>query len=319
MMDEQEETTARLLQIAGPRPAVPADSAERVRGAVYRHWVEERRRRALRRRVAASIGALATAAAIAIAVWGLRPATPLMLAPAEIVATVEQIDGEAPIRAGEAVHAGAWIDSGPATRARLLLNDGTSMRLDTSSRARLLSPAVIELAAGAIYLDTGTDSNGLEIRTPFGTVHDVGTQFEVRLAQSSLRLRVRTGLVELRHDGRSISARPGMEVTIAAGEAITRTFPAHGPEWQWAARLAPVFHTDGRPLADFLEHLSREQGWTVRYADGGLARDASGIILHGSVNGLQPDEALAVALRTSGLTHQLHDGELLISRAMDRE
>ena len=39
-----------------------------------------------------------------------------------------------------------------------------------------------------------------------------------------------------------------------------------------------------------------------------------GLILHGSVNGLTPRETLDVAIKTSGLDHQLEDGELLVFR-----
>jgi hypothetical protein len=57
--------------------------------------------------------------------------------------------------------------------------------------------------------------------------------------------------------------------------------------------------------------LTVSAGETV-YADATLARDVSGIILHGSIEGLSPRDALDVALRTSGLVHRLRDGELLV-------
>jgi hypothetical protein len=118
----------------------------------------------------------------------------------------------------------------------------------------------------------------------------------------------------MRSGDRTLSARPGTELTLTGGAAETRTIAPFGPEWQWTADLAPPFAIEGRPVSAFLEHLSREQGWTLRYADAQLARDASGIILHGSVDGLEPQDALAVALRTSGLTHRLQEGELVVSR-----
>jgi hypothetical protein len=95
---------------------------------------------------------------------------------------------------------------------------------------------------------------------------------------------------------------------------VSRKVSAHGPEWEWAVNLAPAFEIEGQPLAAFLEYLSREHGWTLRYADGALARDASSIVLHGSINGLQPRDALAVALTTSGLVYRFRDGDLLVSR-----
>jgi ferric-dicitrate binding protein FerR (iron transport regulator) len=157
----------------------------------------------------------------------------------------------------------------------------------------------------------------LEVHTSFGVVRDIGTQFEVRVSDSSLRVRVRSGVVEVRRGPRGdevSSARPGTELTVGPTGASSRAVMAYGPEWAWAASLAPAFEIEGRTLGAFLEHLCREQGWTLAYADPQLTRAASGIILHGPTTGLQPSEALAVVLATTGLTHRLRDGELLVAR-----
>ena len=71
---------------------------------------------------------------------------------------------------------------------------------------------------------------------------------------------------------------------------------------------------EGRPLRAFLEHTAIEEGWTLRYADPAVAEAAGRIVLHGSVEGLRAEEALDVALATSGLEYRLRDGEILVSR-----
>ena len=63
-----------------------------------------------------------------------------------------------------------------------------------------------------------------------------------------------------------------------------------------------------------LDHLSREQGWTVRYADASLARRATTIVLHGSVDGLSPQDSLGVAIAASGLAHRLDGGTLFVTQ-----
>jgi ferric-dicitrate binding protein FerR (iron transport regulator) len=317
MLENEEEVTARLLRLAGRRPEAPADRAARVRGDVHRHWQAATRRRALRRRALLGTALLASAATATLVVKVLTPRDVGAPTLAETIASVEQVEGDAGLTRGDGVRTGQWLETGARGRAALRLADGTSMRLDTDARARLLSPAILELTRGTVYLDTGERSTGLEVRTPFGVARDIGTQFEVRLTASSLRVRVRAGLVELRRGEQSVSARPGTEVTLGSGPANTRPVPAFGPEWQWAADLAPVFDIEGRSLAAFLGHLSREQGWTVRYADAQLARDASGIILHGSVRGLEPADAVAVALRTSALSHRFDNGELVVMRSRE--
>jgi hypothetical protein len=111
---------------------------------------------------------------------------------------------------------------------------------------------------------------------------------------------------------RSVTGRGGTEITLSESGARSRPMPSYGPEWDWAAGLAPGVAIEGLALASYLERVSREQGWSVRYADPALARRASQIILHGSVDGLSPIAALEVALTTSGVRHRFEGGELVV-------
>jgi ferric-dicitrate binding protein FerR (iron transport regulator) len=179
----------------------------------------------------------------------------------------------------------------------------------------MLSPGVIELASGAVYLDTDREDGSVEIRTPLGKARDIGTQFEVRLADHSLRLRIRTGVVELSDRTRSISGRAGTEITLTPTDTVTRPIAPNGPEWAWVSRVSPPLHMDGVPLAAFLARVAREQGWTVEYGDAALAREAETIVLHGSASDLAPHDAAEVAITTSGLRYRLERGTLVILRS----
>ena len=322
-----EETTGRLLRIGGVRAEVPTDRESRVKSAFLDECAAVARARVVRRRMATvvAMGSVAAAAIVGVRVWSPREsAQPVQ----PIVATVERVEGgrarigwsastPAAIAPADTLRAGAAIETGAADRVGLRLVHGASLRFDRASRARLVSASAIELDAGAVYVDSGPQSPELEIRTSFGIVRDIGTQFEVRLSDSSLRVRVRSGLVEVRRVASTdevASARPGTELTLERTSASSRSVSAYGPEWAWAAGLAPAFQIEGRTLGAFLEYLCREQGWTLAYADPKLAREASGIILHGQTTGLQPTEALAVVLATAGLTHRLEGGELAVAR-----
>ena len=293
------------------------------------------RARVVRRRTVTAAAVLATAAAAILAarVWRPREATPPVDA---TVATVEQLEGSGARKSGQrastatqlgpsdTLHAGDQIETGATGRVSLRLSRGVSLRFDRGSRARLVSASAIELGAGAVYVDSGPQApelksqsrSAVEVHTSFGIVTDIGTQFEIRLNDSSLRVRVRSGVVEVRRTARAedVSARSGTELTLGPAGVTSRAVVPYGPDWAWAASIGPAFETAGRPLDAFLQHLCREQGWTLVYANPKLARDASGMILHGSTAGLQPSDALAVALATTGLTHRLRDGELLVAR-----
>jgi ferric-dicitrate binding protein FerR (iron transport regulator) len=327
-MIDDEEIAARLLRVAEPRPAVPADRAARVEQAVTRAWHARIRRQLRRQRALGTAAVLLAAAAIVLAVR-LRTANDPSVSPSvrgvalvELVeGTVERLSGDrarasrSPLTHGDSIARGDWLETAATARAALRLAGGVSVRVDSGARTRLVSDRVIELALGALYIDTGASAPALEVRTPFGVAHDIGTQFEVRLERASLRLRVRTGLVELRRDQQTIAVRPGTELVVAAGDAVTREAAPFGPDWEWVTRLAPDFDIEGQALASYLDHVCREQGWTLRYEDGSLAREASGIVLNGSVRGLPAADAVAVAIRISGLAHRLQDGELVIMRS----
>lgn len=329
---DEDDAMARLLRLAGPRPDVPPERSVRVRGAVRAAWATNHRRRAIRRTLVVLTAGLATAAAVVLIVRPRATSTPASVPLAGILATCDRIEGapslgrpaegrtvSLPLAVRTPVRKDDVLETDSVSRAALRTDDGSSMRLDRSSRARLLAPTVIELMEGAIYIATSTGSSGVEVRTPFGTVRDRGTRFEVRLGDATLRLRVRAGLVEIRRGADVVSARAGMEATVLPRSIDTRSVPIYGSDWEWTASLAPAFDIEGRPLAVFLEHEAREHGWTLRYADPELASAATTIVLHGSVERLSAEEAVSVAVRTSGLGYRLRDGEVLVLRPRDSQ
>jgi ferric-dicitrate binding protein FerR (iron transport regulator) len=321
--------TIRLLRLAGTRTPVAATRAARVRTAVRAEWQAVVHHRTARQRFLFPAIAVAAAALLIVMTgsWRLvdRRTTPL---PGAHVAVVEQLDGSprrvseasegaaaAGLSLGDAVLIGDWLETGPGSRVALRFSDGTSVRFDAGSRARPLSSDAIELSSGAVYVDTNRESGRFEVRTPMATARDLGTQFEVRIVGRTVRLRVRTGIVELADRVRSVTGRGGTEITLSAAGAVSRPIAPHGPDWDWSARVSPPMEIDGMALAGFLARVGRELGLVVRYADPALAREADGITLHGSVKGLSPGEALDVAVATSGLQHRVEGGSLIVGRA----
>ena len=78
-------------------------------------------------------------------------------------------------------------------RAAFVLTGGVSVRLDQDTAIVLDGHSEVTLERGAAYVDSGGEpsaavSEALEIKTPFGSVRHVGTQFEVRLQESLLRV-----------------------------------------------------------------------------------------------------------------------------------
>ena len=318
---------ARLVRGAGPRPGVPAERESRVRDAVRATW-----RRSIsagrRRRFAAWIAVpLAAAAAWAMVISGLwervRPTPP----PAPI-ATLERADGSVlwpnrpSPRVGTALDAETDLETGADGRVALRLGGRISIRFDVGTRARLLSGTGVLLERGAVYVDTGAARGAgvsLAIRTAQGTIRDVGTQFQVRVSYDTVRLSVREGVASLERLGLSHAAPSGTQLTARAGSGVTSLpVPPSGPEWDWIQQTAPPFNLEGRRLAEYLDWIGRETGLEIHYADPSIPVDAPAVILHGTVEGLRPDETLEAVLPTCGLRHRLDAGTLIIERAATR-
>jgi ferric-dicitrate binding protein FerR (iron transport regulator) len=309
-MDDPEATIRELLEDAGRRPAVPAEDLAAIEAAARAEWLKlvaaERRRRLLPLALAASL-----ILALAAVWWWKREGPP----PApEIVATIELLKGETGgMAVGQPLVSGSVVATASPALAALRFPDGKSVRLDAGTRVRLLSNR-LELEAGAVYVDSRRQGS-FEIKTALGIVHEMGTQFEVRLDQPGLRVRVREGAVSLDHDRGSDSISAGEELRVRHDGKLSRSkIDPHGPAWSWVLAAAPSLDIDGLTLGEYLDWVSRETALKVRYEDQTLAGLADTVRLRGSIEGLAPDESLSVILPGSGLGHRIERGTLLITK-----
>ena len=332
---EEGDQIGSLLRLAGPREAVPENRMRRVRAAVHAEWRQQPRARSPRVTVAWSMAALAAVALILLGVrLVVRDDSAATIARPEL-ATIEALtgaagllatsaptgaDGDQPsglpsFRIGDRIRAGDGVDTIGGGQAGLRLAGGASVRVDRDTRVRLVSDTMLVLDRGAIYVDSGGEPGDrlFEVRTPLGVARDIGTRFEVRLYGSTLRVRVRDGLVRLSQDRQSHDAKPGEELTLDGnGSVVRRPVPVFGAEWAWAFALARPFDLEGRTLRDFLNWITGENGWQLRFADSDVEQKSLTTILHGSILGLTPNEALSAVLSTSGVEHSLENGVLLI-------
>jgi len=339
-VNDGQDPMARLIEAAGPRADVPADRAARVRAAVHAQWraavsgggVDTKRttRRSRHAGLWAAAG-LAAAAVLVVVIgraWRHPAVPPPDPSPAPPIATVLRavgrvvMPGGAVTSPGATLASGAEIETGADGRVALRLSgDGGSVRLDSGTRVTLLPGPVVVLDAGAVYIDSGRGHAGpgtLEVRTSLGLVRDVGTQFEVRLADGDLLVKVRQGQATLVRSSRSVAAATGTQLHVAAdGSVDTQPVALQGPDWEWVMTVAPGFDLEGHTLGQYIDWLAAETGWRVELDAASIGRDAAAIVLHGSVTGLRPDETPAAVLPTCGLGHRLAAGTLFITRTDD--
>jgi hypothetical protein len=337
------EDVAALLRDAGRREAVPAADLAAIREAFRAEWEQAlaaRRRRRLDLlgvwlrpaggpRFALLAATSALLALLSLGIWwsSRRPDAPEVLALVETLAGSATVSGaSAPLalREGMAIEQGAWIEtpglggSAPASRVGLRLA-AASLRIDAGSRVRLRRRDVVELASGAVYVDSEQLARQVEVRTPRATVRDIGTQFEVRLLRDGaggLRVRVRRGEVAVVQTGRTHGVVAGEELELdAAGAAFRAAVPRYGSEWSWVLGVAPPFELEGRSTRDLLDWIARETGWEVRYADAATEAAAAVPFVGAEAATVRtPGEVALRWLEAAGLAARLDDGSLLVSR-----
>ena len=315
--EEQNDVLGRLFRIAGARPAVPAETTFRVKEAVEARWKKTVRSR--QRRMSFFISATCIAASILIfalcrfyLIAPIPQAVPIgfvQVLKGKVSATSVEMNG-APVELtrGATLFSNTQIASGSGHVLIHLLN-GVLVQMDVDSRMQLNSESALLLQQGAAYLDCGRAAKSIELKTLLGTVKDEGTQFEVRLQNGKMHVTVREGSVFLTQQGIQRTVKAGKQLIVdQKGGAIYGDVSTYGPHWDWLSEVRPSFRIEGRPLIEFLQWVSRENGWNLAFAEPHIRQSAANIVLHGSLTGLQTSEMPGAVLPVCGLTYSVENG-----------
>ena len=153
----------------------------------------------------------------------------------------------------------------------------------------------------------------MSVRTWAGTIDHVGTEFEVLSNQQVVRIRVREGRVQLRSESGRTLLDAGTQLTANAdGSVVRKGIESYGEDWSWVAQLAPDYEIEGQPLLNFLQWAARELGRPVKFSDPHAREVAEHTILHGSVKGREPMDALSTVLSTTSLTYEIRGDTIWI-------
>jgi ferric-dicitrate binding protein FerR (iron transport regulator) len=327
-----DEDIATVLQAAGPRERAPAEVERAVREHLRGEWRAIVAERQGRRRRWTGFALAASVLVAAASSWlltsgpqgGSDPVATMAVARDDVRVRGRWWEGWQVAAAGRALKAGDAVETGSNGRAGIFLPGVASARLDHDTRVRLASADRLVIDRGALYIDAGLDSppdSRLVVDTPAGAVRHVGTQYEVRIDGESVRLRVREGRIEWRSPSGAVArGDAGEQLTIAANGAVSRAGAArYGESWDWIASTTPAIDIEGRPLAEFLSWAARELGRDVSYESPQLASEATQIVVHGSVAGLTPAEALDAVLATTSVRGRLDNGRILVSGGRIRD
>lgn len=314
-----DDALAALIRKAGKRPEPRAADYERVLAASRTAWQGKVRARRRTRWLQALAASIVVAVAVALGVMQMTPAPPAATL-AELRGRVELLaDGGRwlPLsRPLQAVPAGSRLRTAEDAGAVLALERGAALQLHALTEVRLESATRIDLAAGTVYYDSGvTGAPPIEVATPFGTIRDSGTQFEVFAAAAGVRIRVREGSVAVLDSAVAppFTGSAGEQVSVDERGGVDRQpFATDAPEWDWTAVLGDTLLVDGRTVFEVLSWVARETGKTLRFADPTAEQRARSATLSGGGVPLTPREALDVVVGTEGLDIKLAPGAIVV-------
>ena len=325
MDDELErETSALLGQLKAAPPAAARERAfaalQREFAAIHsapRHDAVSRRARP-RGAWAAAVAALAVAGA-----W--YTARPL-----PIVAQVETLDGvveasgarwfqgSVKVAEGARIRTGQVITAPGYGSVLLRISPDLTVRLDAGAEARFRAADELELGFGDAYVDATPGANApLRIVTPHGVVSHLGTQYLVSTDREHVEVAVREGRARFVSDGGATAvAEAGHWLSLRKGEAATHAgaLDANDTRFDWIGKVPTPFHLDGASLAAFLSWFHRETGLTPTYRGDIDAEHFAQVKLRGSIDNLDPLEALSYVLATADLAWHREGADIVIEK-----
>ena len=316
---------ARLLAATGPRHQPSTQAAAEVRAVVEAEWRDTVTARQQRRQFTGWAAAAGVAVA-AVAVWMARP---LYLPESGSVASLARVVGDVqmdagdghwtPLAAGSVVKAGTVIRTGSTGRAALTVKHGVELRLDSATQLAFNDESDANLSQGAVYVDSGPDAGApaadFQLETPVGSVRHLGTQYEARLADGGLRVGIREGRVEISGARGRVLGSAGEVLTVSDGGMTRSRLAPTAADWKWVNGVTPPFSIEGRSVDEFLSWAGRETGRKVVYSSPVAERQARNVTLRGTVEELEPDQAVAAVLSTTSLRPVVEDEQITIDVA----
>jgi ferric-dicitrate binding protein FerR (iron transport regulator) len=330
-----DQSFANLMKLAGERPEIPLSVESRVYHQVQQEWkrttvepsaenVYEEvhktwRRDALRGTILRWLLPAGVAASALFAVLMVSQPEPTV---AQVAGTISRVVGTGSIRSefpeGSSVRAGELISTGPGEGVSLLLARNESLRIDENTELRVDAADQFTLLGGRVYADTGQfiyRDGGLKIASEFGLVTDVGTQFSVAMTDNTLDVAVREGRVDVQNDSDQYAARMGERLTVVKGGTATiAELDTHDDYWNWITGLTPAYDMTNKSLLDFLKWAARETGRDLQFESDESRMFAMRTDVHGSVEGLTPEEALEAILATTSVRYKIADDKIVIAK-----
>ena len=317
MNDDERETAALLGQLK----VTPSEAARtRAFAKLQQEFQSQHTARKPRARWALAAG-VAALAAVGVS-W-------LALQPQVLGVKVEALDGAVVARGshwysraarlenGAQIAAGDSVSVGDDAGVLLRVSGDLTVRLAAGSHARLTAADEIELSVGQAFVDATPGARApLRVVTPHGVVTHLGTQYLVRSGHDEIEVAVREGRAQLTTGKATTVAEAGSWLLRRDAESAPRVgeLAPVDARFDWIATLPSEFHLEGATLAQFLAWFQRETGLATVYSEGVDAGNFAHVQLKGSIDDLDPLEALSYVLATADLAWHREGPKVIIEK-----
>jgi ferric-dicitrate binding protein FerR (iron transport regulator) len=245
-----------------------------------------------------------------------------------LVARVEALDGVIESRDGSlfgrhtnlvtggTVAAGRELTVREGAGVLLRISPDLTVRLAENTRARFDAPDELVLDHGQAFIDATPGAHvPLRVVTPSAAVTHLGTQYQVRVGDHEVEVAVREGRAQLETEGRITVTEAGHWLLQRDSAApLTGDLAADDVRFEWIATLPAGFELEGATLSAFLAWFQRETGLTPVYSDGIDAGKFAQVQLKGSIDDLEPFEALSYVLATADLAWHREGAKVVIEK-----
>ena len=317
-----DEAIAELLGTASPRAPPPAADEALIREAVHAEWQIVSGGHVRRR----NFTYFAIAASVLLAVFAtlnlLRD--PVGDFGSRQMATIEKQFGEINVNDQlvnavqmAAIKGGDVVETESESGLALGWHDGGSLRLDEQTVVAFEANNQIYQQRGRVYFDSeagplsarpaSSDAVELAIRTEYGVVRHLGTQYMTEVGVDQLVVSVREGMVSINGKARATKGRR----FVISGSGVLSIGDTNGvDDWEWIEKSTPAVNLDGRLVHEGLEWVSRESGRTIKYASAEAESLARTKELRGDFD-MEPSRALEIFMMMVDLNAR-QEGEVIV-------
>jgi hypothetical protein len=320
-MNRNDKQIDDILSEASPRAIPNSRRKEEIYGELRSEWFASNHQVKRRRQYWVS-GIAASLAAALIVVTQLDTD---VMAPDAVLARTSgaqttlngrPIEEVLPVNAPLRFKSGDVIVTGIGAAVSINWSRTGSLRMGAESEVVLLSNEGIRLRSGEIYYDSrsfnSNEESPIEIVTPFGMIHHVGTQFLAIVDDVGMRISVREGQVTFGDATRSALIRAGesgyIDQTLTA--TISPVSPSD-PSWSWATKVSPGWNVDGRSTMEIIHWLARETGLRIEFESERASKYAIDDRLRG-IGEIEPIRAMSIVPIATELRFDIDDTSIRI-------